>query len=348
MTPHRNHDRGTFVLDRRCGKLGRVKIASGTTDPEEFTAINAMVSKLKRDRRWDLLGLLAQHLATPVELYDAIYRGDLASLPSADEARPLRRAVDRWLIGADLAGVTRAEYERMLHTLPEGAHVGDLAGSLRERRAGAVQNGKRAAFNRLLMAARAFVRDMLGPTHRLAAALREIQPLSETPRRGNPQEPDQIRALCLKLPRVADMIWALCLSGMRRGEYWRPGGWELTTDRLIVHGTKSQAARRPVPLAYRLAAPTVGYSAFYHALTGGTDGLLNVHDLRKTHQRWLEDAGVPDWRIKLYAGHRGAGKDLATIYRRPRDLTRLLREDAERFREWLGEPPKPAIQAMEG
>ena len=124
------------------------------------------------------------------------------------------------------------------------------------------------------------------------------------------------------------------------------GTWDVTGDRVVIGGTKTAAARRVVPLIYRPARPTMAYSTFYHALRGLTDGALNVHDLRKTYQRWLEDAGVPDWRISLYAGHAKGGRDLATIYRKPRDLTRLLNEDAERVRAWLGDPPLPAIRAV--
>jgi len=68
--------------------------------------------------------------------------------------------------------------------------------------------------------------------------------------------------------------------------------------------------------------------------------------LRKTAQRWWEDAGIPDWRISLYAGHAKGGKDLARIYRRPRDLTRLLVEDAERMRTWLGDPPELGLRVV--
>jgi hypothetical protein len=173
--------------------------------------------------------------------------------------------------------------------------------------------------------------DTFGADAKLAKAL--PTPLEVTHREGNPQEPEQIRALALHC-RYPDELWALCLTGMRQGEYW--GTWEALSDRVTIGGTKTAAARRVVPLVYRPSAPRIAYSTFYHALVRASDGALNVHDLRKTAQRWWEDAGIPDWRISLYGGHAKGRRELATIYRKPRDLTRLLVEDAERVRSWLG------------
>lgn len=348
MTPHRDAGRGSYVLDRMCGKLGRLKLASGTTDAAEFAAINAMVTRLKRDRRWDLLGLLVQQIVTPLELYDAFFRGELHALPSADDLRPLPRAIARWLAVADLAPRTIQDYTARL-IFPGGTTVHVLPDLLHAARAAAVQSGKRPTFNNQLTAARAFVRDTLPEGHALRKAVHAIAELDVTHREGNPQEPDQIRALVLRFP-YPDELWALCLTGMRREEYWaRP--WEVLSDRVQISGVKGRRGQplpRVVPLVYRPARPRIAYSTFYKALVRDSDGALNVHDLRKTAQRWWEDAGVADWRIRLYAGHarRRKHQQLDTVYRKPRDLTRLLVEDAERVRVWLGDPPKLGLRAV--
>jgi integrase len=100
-----------------------------------------------------------------------------------------------------------------------------------------------------------------------------------------------------------------------------------------------------VPLVYPLTRPAIGYSGFYHALNLATDRAMNVHDLRKTAESWWEEAGIPDWRIEYYVGH-VVRKDLRAIYRKPREMARLLHEDAERVRTWLGDPPQPSIRAV--
>lgn len=352
MTPHRDHGRGSLILDRMCGKLGRLKVASGTMDPEEFDALNGMITKLKKDRRWDLLGLLVRPgedlpaPVTPLELLDAVYRGELAALPSAEELRALRPAIERWLPIADIAETTRTGYEQsLLKLVPEGAKIVELPGLLRDQRVRAIAAGRRPTFNRLLMAARSFAATF-GDEHKLCRAVRAILPLEESPREGNPQEPDEIRALAQRF-KWADELWALCLTGMRRLEYWGAHRWEVTSDRVKIAGAKGRRGQplpRVAPLIYRPAAPRVGYSGFYHDLQDATGKTLNVHDLRKTYQRWLEDAGVPDWRIALYAGHAKGRQMLATIYRKPRDLTRLLVEDGELVRTWLGDPPVAGLR----
>jgi len=341
MTPHQDRGQGTFLLDRRIGKLGRLKRASGTTDREEFAALNAMLTRLTRERRWDLLGLVQQHLVTPLELYDRIHRGETHLLPSAEELRSLPRSIEGWLRDADLADRTKEDYAKRLQ-FPAATRVAALPEILTAARVAAIQSGKRATFNNMLDAARAFVRDVLKPEHKLYRALPTA--LDVTRRAGNPQEPDQVRVLAQGWLH-ADSLWALCLTAMRRGEYW--GTWDALSDRVQIQGVKGRRGvplPRVVPMVYRPARPTVAYSTFYHQLVDRSEGALNVHDLRKTAQRWWEDAGIPDWRIRLYAGHARGGQELATIYRKPRDLTRLLVEDGERMRAWLGDPPKVGLR----
>jgi hypothetical protein len=340
---YRDGGQGSFVIDRRLGKLGRYKAASGTADREEFAALNGMLTKLKRDRRWDLLALLVQRVVRPLDLYDAFYRGQLEQLPSAEELWSLPRAIERWLATADVGPRTRADYTRIL-SFPAEAKILALPELLKGSRGLALESGKRQAYNNQLYAVRAFLRDTLGAEHKLLKAM--PAPLDVTHREGNPQEPEQIRALAQRLP-YPDELWALCLTGMRQSEYW--GTWAVLGDRVQIAGAKGRRGQplpRVVPLVYRPAAPRVAYSTFYKALARDSDSALNVHDLRKTAQRWWEDAGVPDWRVSLYAGHAKGRRDLATIYRKPRDLTRLLVEDAERVRVWLGDPPKLGLRAV--
>lgn len=352
MTPYREKDDhgravGSFVLDRRCGKLGRIKVASGTTDPEEFAALNAFVTKLKRERRWDLLTLIAQRLIRPLDLLDARDRGEFGGLPTPEEIRPLKKAVERWLEGADLAPRSRDDYAAALKVLDAQAKISQIPEILKGWRLEAIQSGKRQMFNNRLTALRSFIRNTLGDESRLFKLLPAELDVEHRP--GNPQEPADIRALALHFP-YPDELWALCLTGMRQSEYW--GTWSVLADRIQVQGAKGRLGRpkpRVVPLVYRPAVPRVAYSTFYKALVRESVGQLNVHDLRKTAQRWWEDVGVPDWRIRLYAGHstRGRQHQLDTIYRKPRDLTRLLVEDADRLRAYLGDPPRFSLKAVE-
>jgi hypothetical protein len=339
---HRDSQYGTFIIDRRLGKLGRLKLASGTDDAHEFQALNAMLTTFKKQRRWDLLELLTRRVVTPLELMDARDQGKLDLLPRAEYLLPLATIVKRWLAGADLAQRTKDDYEARL-TFPAGAQVVALPELLRDAKAQAVQTGKMQTFDNRLMAVRSLLRD----TPSLAQLLGQLPaPFNPEHRPGNPQEPDAIRALALRLP-YPDELWAICLTGMRQGEYW--GSWQVSGDRIQVAGEKGRRGRpklRVVPLVYRPTRPRITYSTFYKALVRDSGKTLNVHDLRKTAMTWWEDAGVPNWRIKLYAGHAKDRGDLSRTYLRPRDLTRHLVEDAERIRSWLGDPPQIGLKVV--
>jgi hypothetical protein len=343
VTPHRDGNAGSFILDRHLGKLGRLKMASGTTDADEFTALNSMITTLKKQRRWDYLALLTQRAVSPLELMQARDEGKLETLPSAEALLPLATTVERWLKTADLSERTKNDYRKRLE-FPAGTKVLALPDLLRERRGQAIESGKRQTFDNQLTATQSLFRDVPGLAKMLVGL---PAPFNPPHRPGNPQEPEQIRALALELP-YPDELWAICLTGMRQGEYF-PTRWDVLSDRVQIQGEKGRMGEpvvRVVPLVYRPARPRITYSTFYKALVRDSDSTLNVHDLRKTAQRWWEDAGVPDWRISLYAGHSKGRKDLARIYRKPRDLTRLLNEDAERIRAWLGDPPKAGLRAV--
>lgn len=341
MTPHKDGGAGTFILDRMLGKLGRLKVASGTTDRDEFDALNSMITTLRKQRRWDLLGLLAARHVSPLELLEARDQGKLNDLPSAEALLPLNTTVERWLKGADLAPRTKDDYRKRL-TAPVGTKVGDLPAILRVAKVSAIESGKRQTFNNQLDAARSLCGDVPG----LAPIIAKFpESLDVAHRPGNPQEPEQIRALALTMP-YPDELWSLCLTGMRQGEYF-PKRFETLSDRIRVEGEKGRLGRpvvRFVPLVYRPTLPRIAYSTFYKALRRDSGRMLNVHDLRKTAQYWWDRAGIPDWRVKLYAGHSEGRERLAFVYRNPRDLTQFLTEDAERMREWLGDPPRTGLR----
>lgn len=352
MSPHRDaHGRGSFVLDRRCGKVGRLKVASGTTDPRVHRQLNDMVSRLKAERRWDLLALLQRGLVKPLELFDALGRGTLGQLPTADDVRPFLSAVERWIPQLDARPETREQYERLLKRFGAqrvAATLADAPALLRSARAEALRSEKRTTYNRTRAALFSFLRDVLGPDHRITKEARQVSDLKTTPRPGNPLTPEQVRAFAVVLGKHASTMWSLVLTGMRRGEFWGERKWSVSLDRVDIFGTKSKAARRTVPLVYPIYPPTVGYWRFLRVLQQVTEGAVNVHDLRKTFASWCESAGIPQWRIDFYMGHARQG-DLARLYQMPRDLTPVLREDAERLRGWLGdEPPEVKLTATGG
>ena len=345
MTPHRSHGVGTFVIDRRFGPVGRILRASGTTQADTFRAIQVALTELYRLGRLDLLRALRDGMLHPLELYEAFRSSRLDHLPTAEDMRSLLRAIDTWLPTAELRDITRRDYAQRLHRLmarAPDAPLLHLPMLLRDERQACQRADQRTTFNRIRAAAQAFVRDVLGPAHRLYSQVRAVRKLTETPRKGNPLTVDGVRALGAVLEAHTTALWALCLTGMRRSEYW--GRWEASEDRVYIHGTKTAAAERVVPLVFPIARAHTSYWGFAQALRKQTSGFTRVHDLRKTFSHWCESAGIPRTRRRLYLGH--GRRDVTDLYEE-HDVRAFLHVDGERLRQFIDGAPGHALPGFQ-
>jgi integrase len=327
------------MVDRRFGPVGRILRASGTSDPATFKAINVALSELNNLGRLELLRAVRDGVLTPLEVYGAFRLGQLDRLPTAEDVKPLAGAVTTWLPTLDVRPGTRKDYRQYFDRLLAGhaaARVADLPRILKTYRDRCQREGTRTTFNHTRAAVQAFFRDVLSPRHPLYGDATAIAKLREDPRKGNPRSVAQIRALAGALGAHGPTLWALCLTGMRRAEYFG-GAWDVAGDRVRIHGTKTAGAERFVPLVFPIAAPTVGYWGFNQALRKATGGHVRVHDLRKTAAHWWESASVPRTRRRLYLGH--GRRDISDLYEE-HDVRAFLQEDAERLRTFVGAAPQ--------
>jgi integrase len=162
--------------------------------------------------------------------------------------------------------------------------------------------------------------------------LRAVRKLTETPRRGNPLTVKRAGELAAALGGHGPALWALCLTGMRRGEYW--GKWEVMGDRVLIHGTKTAGSERFVPLIRPITAAPTTYWGFAQALRKLTGGFVRVHDLRKTFGSWCDNAGVSKARTRLYLGH--GRRDISDLYTES-DVRDFLSADVEKLQAFLAE-----------
>lgn len=347
MTPHRSHDLGTFVIDRCFGPVGRICRASGTHDRDVFTRINGALSDLYEMGRIDLLRALRDRVLHPLELYNAYRQGQLDHLPTAEDLKPFAAALEAWLPRLDVAAVTRARYRTELAKLIAGrprATVADLPKLLAAHRDACQTSGQRRTYNMARAAAQAFMRDVLGSGHRLWRAVTAVGRLKESPRKGNPLTVARVHELALQIGQVhGPALWALCVSGMRSGEYYSRK-WEQAGDRVLVHGTKTAGADRFVPFVQPLVAPPTTYWGFAQALNKLTGGHVQPHDTRKTFANWAEQAGIPRTRRRLYLGH--GRRDVTDLYEEA-DVRAFLVEDGERLRRFLGGDPAQRLRAVQ-
>jgi integrase len=80
----------------------------------------------------------------------------------------------------------------------------------------------------------------------------------------------------------------------------------------------------------------MSYKVFRAELSKASGETVRPYDLRRTYANWLEAAGVPRTRRKMYMGH--GASDVTDLYER-HEVERFLAEDAERLRRFVGAEP---------
>jgi integrase len=88
-----------------------------------------------------------------------------------------------------------------------------------------------------------------------------------------------------------------------------------------------------VPLVLAPTPPTMHRRTFEDKLREQTARAITPYDLRRTYANWMEAAGVPRTRRRLYLGH-GAG-DVTGLYEL-HEVAAHLAADASLLRAFLG------------
>lgn len=348
MTPSRSRgDRGTLAFDRHFKGVGRFRCASGTLDKRVFRQMDAMLTALYQQGRLDLLTAMQKRKVPMMQVYDAYRRGELDALPSVDQLIPLVGALEAFATNHK-CGAKHRETLWTLHSYvekhaPANAKVPALPEVLRTLRV--VLTEKPRQFNLLRSSAMAFARSHYGKGSKLWLAIAQVETLAVTAKViKHPATVAEMLAICEKLPRtiwrdwkqvpcdMPGMAWTLATSGMRTIVEYFDGKWERKAGHLEVQTGKKQGAIRRVPLVREPVERQCDVQAFRDAMFAASDGLMTPYDFRRTYANWLEAAGVPRTRRKLYMGH---GKtDITDIYEW-HEVKAFLAEDAQKLKGWL-------------
>jgi integrase len=330
--------------------IGEIRIASGTHDPQAFRDINDMLTALCRSvpPRWDVLMAIKARRIAPLHALSLYRMNRLEEVPSAELLPQLEPTWRDWLAGKEYSREYRASIGSTLGALLRLAPaptLGQLPVLLREYRDECKREAKPVQFNRAKAHVQAFVRDTLRKRHEVYRDVTDVDTLPvEAPTVRRPQKPAALRELLASLPEPhRRMAWSMAVTGMGPKEYW--GGWELhrLPARIHVEGTKRDSRRRDVPLWASVVPPERSRSAFEGAWDRHIGPRLGIYDLRRSFAVWMEDAGIPRSRRKLYLGH-SAG-DVTGLYER-RELLAWLEEDAARLRAYAGSIAEIAGQPL--
>jgi len=308
----------TLRIDRQF-PIGRIQRMSGTAHEPTFCAINSMLDVLWETGRVDILERIQLPLGVPgrlhpLEVYSLYRRQELHKLPAPPTAEELKatRLLDPTLF--DWAKEhprakdkhkqnLKNNFARLLSYAAPDATVADLPDLVKlfQRK----QAHKARMCNVVRTAVQAYLRAEFGRRHPLYKEVQDIPPLEYRPKPGNPVSPDTLTDITDKIaqPRRG-MLWSLALTGMRPGEYWEERGatWEEEKDRILVHGTKTPASDRVIPKFGTVIQPGCTSKVLLNTLQEVRPDMV-VYDMRRTFSHWLEHAGIPESRVKIYMGH---------------------------------------------
>jgi hypothetical protein len=356
---HRSNKRGTLRLDLRT-PIGRIARASGTSHLPTLNKITAMLKEFgtQEPLRLDILRALRDGNLEPLIVYDAYRSRRLDELPTTETLRAAALTLDTWLLTADCGEKQRAAHKTAIKhlkaVLRKGAPITDLPSALREVKQALSKEGHAAQFNRVRSSLQAFLRDTLGRSHQVYRAVAEIGSITERKaRKNNPQTVAQILELAraIAAPHVGT-LWGMALTGMGPKEFF--DGWSLGAAGVRIPGTKREARDRIVPpvLVDRFTGANNRRELdsdwrarkFADALRAASGGSVQPYDLRRTYANWIEAAGIPRTRRKLYMGH--AVGDVTELYEQ-HEVDAFLAEDALKLEAFVRSAERETLK-LEG
>lgn len=320
VTPVRRPRVRYIELDRTIKGVGRIRATTYTTDKKLARDYNGMLGALKRGGRLDILEAIRDKRLTVPQVWHYFAVGELEAVPTVEEMRPYLTTAREWVAGYRLGkGGISDRHRQSLRTCLEavvGGHTGPSLGTLptnlRAYRQRCATTGHARQFNLTRSAVQAFLRDTMGRDSRLYRLVTGLEALPYTPARqvaGTPVE--KARDIKARLGgHWGDMWWSMAITGMGWKEY-AVDGWRVEGDRVVIYGVKRKGRTRVVPRLGMPVKPKYGYQAFRrHCVDAGTA----PYAARRTFAHWLEEAGVPRTRRKLYLGHKAG--DVTDLYER--------------------------------
>lgn len=339
----------TLPIDIRLKGVGRIHRASGTLDPVVRRRIVRAVKDVHQDGRLDICRALQDGDVSFLQFLDCFTRKSLHELPIGAAMPLVSVAMKSWIedsrpdystnhIGA--METSRRYFERE----NAGARIADLPDLLEDLRKSLGKKYARS-FNLARAHALAFLRATLKRSHPIYLAVLAVEVRPEKKKKLKPHltvaalrgwfpNPDATT----KEGKVDRIVWAMVTTGMHQKEYW--GSWETQADRIHIAGTKRGGRVRDVPLVRVPAPPPLSRDRFEKLFRLRMEGRVTPYDLRRTYMQWLESAGIPRTRRKMYMGH--SAKDVSDLYER-HEVTAFLVADAKTLGAYLGiTPPDPS------
>ena len=336
---HRISKTGSFRIDRRFRGVGRIALASGTTERKMFRKLNTMLSELYEDGHLDILSTIKHQNLSLQEVYQARRTGRLPYLASELVLqRNLWSVVRDWCPRSALSDGTRKRYAVSFRALKRSgvlvpsATVGDLR-SVDWNGVRCRWGGGSADWNRLRSAVSRFLTMVLGDKYH--PFRRDIMTRFPRAKESQGRVPD------LTVEMFWEIVWAapvhvrpayviLAATGLRVGEYLDLHEHHLLpmVKGIRVPGTKTEASedvvrvgnetwkwlRKAVPSPVQYKWLRIHWKRACEAV-GARD--LRLHDLRHFYGQVLTDGGRPE--VSVQHGLRHRDPSMTRRYTRQKD-----------------------------
>lgn len=331
------NNRGSFIIKKSFKRIGEIRRASGSKDEKTFIEIQRMMQKLYDTGKHSILEEIRDGVVSGLEVYRYHLEGRLDHLPSAATLRPVLPTVTDWIDTHSVTPYTRQNYKNQVKrfcavTDDANLSIQDVPAALKRYKLHCSKKGIERTFNACRVALLAYFNRNFGRSHILYQQVSDIRMLKLTPKKKSPHlSVSEFHDLTRKLPEpYANIVRAMVTTGMHFKEI--AGEWWTEKDRIVIKGTKAVGRDRVVPLIQPIHHPTRAEGALRRQLKKVRKDLTpNV--FRKTYVHWLELAGVPRSRRRMYMGHTGV-RDTTDIYE-SHQVDSFLREDTEVIRKWI-------------
>jgi len=351
--------RGTLPIQKQYKGVGVIRVASGTTDPKTYVKILQTMDELYNVGNLTTLESIRDRVISPIELLVKVKDQGVHVVQNVDNSATLIPSIWEWLETYDIKEATRRGYKSHLEGFVNSCKgtdtIRDLPARLEKYRKTCQKKGIHRSFNQCRAVLMAFTKSQFKRKSQVYQDVREIDTLNVVRKVMNDAVSvlDIVKFTSQMKPEYSEMVWSLCYSGMRKGEYLSENDteWVIEGDRLKVlknnpgHGNKGFTRISILP--FPIEVPKRGEKQFRREIDrANTLCQLNVtpHTLRKCFSHWCSEAGIPWVRKNAYMGH--VNNTISDIYEK-HDVERFLKEDAEKFRGYVERFKKPTVTVNE-
>jgi integrase len=319
--------------------VGRINVSAGTDDKKTYRRLHQMLDDLAERGESEVLIRIRDSVVRtggsstsprPSNRHHEIleiYRSwkNNRHIANITGWRPLADSMSEWLDSArtvssgPLSPRTRKSYRCNIAQLlkfadgkggypPTDAQLPEL---LEEYREHCFERKHFVPFNQVKTMCCSYARETQ-PLRRdsdLYLAIRRVPGLSTTRKRQRKiMTVRKVREIMSRLPaREAQHLWNMCCLSIRPDEYAR-AQWEIIRDPeygdyVLIQGTKTDNAVRPVPLAVGVAKVRYAETTFRRRFREAVGSEFVPRDCRSTGKNWRTQAGIDETRCLQYFAH---------------------------------------------